>query len=287
MRPLPILATLAVLLVPLLARAASPIHILAAENFYGDVTQQIGGPGVTVTSILSNPDQDPHLFEVTPSVARAVSAAPIVVYNGLAYDPWIARLLKASPRRGRIAIDVGVLAHRHAGDNPHIWYDTKVMLRFAATLADDLARLDPAHAAEYRHRLAAFRTSMQPVQARIATLRARLAGQPVTATEPVFGYMLEALGMRSRNMGFQLAVMNNTEPSASQVAGFERDLRQHRVRMLVYNSQATDPIADRMMRLAKASHVPVVAATETEPPNTKYQAWMMDELNAVSQALPE
>lgn len=287
MSRLPILAALAVLFVPMLALAASPIRILAAENFYGDVAQQIGGPDVVVTSILRNPDQDPHLFEVSPSVAREVSTAPIVIYSGLAYDPWIAKLLRSSPRAGRIAIDVGALAHRHVGDNPHIWYDTDVMLRFASVLADDLSKLDPAHAAGYQHRLAVFRKSMQPVQAKIAALRVRLAGQPVTATEPVFGYMLQALGMRSLNMGFQISVMNNTEPSASQVAAFENDLRQHRVRLLVYNSQVRDPIAERMMRLAKAAHVPVVGATETEPPHTRYQAWMMSELDAVSQALPK
>lgn len=287
MRPLPIVVTLAVLLAPMMVLAASPIHILAAENFYGDVAQQIGGPDVAVTNILRNPDQDPHLFEVSPSVARDVSAAQIVLYNGLDYDPWMAKLLQASPRPGRIAIEVGGLAQRHAGDNPHIWYDAGVMLRFVAVLAADLAKLDPVHAADYRQRLAAFRASLQPVQAKIAALRARLAGQPVTATEPVFGYMLAALGLDVRNMAFQRAVMNNTEPSASQVVGFEDDLQQHRVRLLIFNNQASDPIAERMVRLAKASHVPVMGATETEPSGTKYQAWMMNELDAVSQALPE
>lgn len=287
MRPLPTLAALAVLLTPMLAAAAGPVPVLAAENFYGDVARQIGGPDVTVTSILSNPDEDPHLFEVSPSVARAVSTAHIVVYSGLDYDPWMAKLLHASPGHDRISIDVGALAHRKTGDNPHIWYDTKVMLQFAATLAGDLEHVDPSHAAGYQQRLATFRQALQPVEARIATLHARLAGTPVTATEPVFGYMLDALGMTSRNMDFQLAVMNNTEPSASQVAAFETDLRQHHVRMLVYNSQASDPVAKHMMELAKASHVPVMGATETEPPGVNYQTWMMNELNAVSRALPK
>jgi zinc/manganese transport system substrate-binding protein len=108
----------------------------------------------------------------------------------------------------------------------------------------------------------------------------------VTATEPVFGYMLAALGMQVRNERFQLAVMNNTEPSASDVAGFERDLKTHAVDLLVYNAQASDPIAARMERLAKANHIPVVGASETEPPGTTYQQWMASELNAVDRALP-
>ncbi|HET8996563.1 MAG TPA: zinc ABC transporter substrate-binding protein [Acetobacteraceae bacterium] len=286
MRLLPSLAALAVLLTPVLA-CATAVSVVAAENVYGDVARQIGGRDVTVRSILQNPDQDPHLFEVTPSAARAVSAADILVLNGLGYDPWMATLLHATPRRGRIVLDAGALAHRKTGDNPHIWYDTTVMLRAAAALAGALQQADPAHAAGYRQRLAVFRQAMQPVQARIAVLHARLAGLTVTATEPVFGDMLKALGMTSRNMGFQLAVMNNTEPSASQVADFETDLRQHRVRLLVYNSQAVDPIATHMRNLAVASHIPVVGVTETEPPGMTYQAWMLAELDAVARAVPD
>ncbi len=103
---------------------------------------------------------------------------------------------------------------------------------------------------------------MQPIQAKIAALRDRLAGTDATATEPIFGYMFDALGMHSRNQSFQLAVMNNAEPSASDVAAFENDLKTHKVKLLIYNSQASDPTAERMQKLAKNSGVPVVGATK-------------------------
>ena len=80
--------------------------------------------------------------------------------------------------------------------------------------------------------------------------------------------------------------MNDTEPSASDVAAFENDLRTRAVKLLVYNGQASDPIAQRMERLARAARVPVVGATETEPPGKTYQAWMLAELDAVANALP-
>lgn len=272
---------------PALAQqAAPPLTIVAAENFYGDVAQQIGGPAVQVTSILSNPDQDPHLFEASPSVARAVAAARIVVYSGIDYDPWMQTLLKATAASHRQVIVVASLVGRKTGDNPHIWYDPGTMQAYAKTLASALAADDPAHASEYAARDAQFTASLAPIQARIATLRQRLAGTPVTATEPVFGYMFAALGMRVRNLSFQLAVMNNTEPSAADVAAFEQDLKRHAVGLLVYNAQASDPIADRMKRLAEAGHVPVVGASETEPPGKTYQAWMTDELDQVARALP-
>ncbi len=282
------LATFAfVLALPVPAWAAGPITVVAAENFYGDVAQQIGGPAVKVTSILSNPDQDPHLFEASPSVARDISAARIVVYSGIDYDPWMASLLTAARSGDRRTIVVAPLAARKTGDNPHVWYDTQTMLAFAAVLTEVLAADDPAGAPGFRRRLASFQASIQPIQARIAAIRERLAGTPVTATEPIFGYMFDALGMRSRNQAFQLSVMNNTEPSAADVAAFERDLRTHRVKLLVYNSQATDPTAARMEAIAKAAGVPVVGATETEPPGETYQAWMTAEIDAVARALPE
>jgi zinc/manganese transport system substrate-binding protein len=275
------------LALPALAQPAAPgLDIVAAENFYGDVAQQIGGPGVHVTSILSNPDQDPHLFEASPSVARAISAAHIVVYSGIDYDPWMETLLKATRATDRQVIVVAALTGRKTGDNPHIWYDTETMLAYAQALAAALATDDPAHARDYAAREAQFAASIAPIRARIATLRKRLAGTPVTATEPVFGTMFDALGMRVRNLSFQLAVMNNTEPSAADIAAFERDLRTHAVKLLVYNAQASDPIAERIERLAKTSHVPIVPVTETEPPGTTYQAWIAAALDGVDRALP-
>jgi zinc/manganese transport system substrate-binding protein len=265
---------------------ADAIRVVAAENFYGDIAKQIGGADVTVTSILNNPDQDPHLFEVSPSVGRDVSAARIVIFNGIDYDPWMQKLLEAARSGNRTTIVVAELIGKKTGDNPHIWYDPATMLALAQKLTAVLETEDPNNRVTYDRRRAQFEQSLQPVQAKIAALRQRLVDTPVTATEPVFGYMFEALGLQVRNRPFQLAVMNNTEPSASDVAAFESDLKTHAVKLLVYNSQATDPIAERMRMLAQAAGVPVVGATETEPPGENYQAWMLGELDAVNQALP-
>ena len=267
--------------------ARGPVPVVAAENFYGDIAQQIGGSDVKVTSILSNPDQDPHLFEASPSVARGISAARIVIYNGIDYDPWMEKLLGAARSSDRKTVVVADLLGKKPGDNPHIWYDPATMLALAQALADSLASADPAHGAGYRQRMAAFQASMQPIQAKIAAMRARLAGTPVTATEPVFGVMFAALGMEVRNQSFQLSVMNDTEPSASDIAAFENDLKSRKVKLLVYNSQASNPVAARMEKLARASRVPVVGATETEPAGKGYQAWMMGELDAIDRALPK
>ena len=277
---------LALACAPLLAQAATqPINVVAGENFYGDVAQQVGGKHVHVTSILSNPDQDPHLFEASASTAKALSAARLVVYNGIDYDPWMAKLLSAAKAAGRKEIVAGQLMQKKTGDNPHLWYDPATMPLVAKAIAVELEVADPSNKAEYQQNLKRFLDSLQVLNSKIKSIHDKHAGTPVTATEPVFGYMASALGFKMRNEKFQLAVMNNTEPSASDVAAFENDLKTHKVKVLFYNSQASDQSAKRVQKIAKEAKVPVVGVTETAPTGKHYQDWMLGQLNALNQAL--
>ena len=264
---------------------ANPIRIVAAESVYGDIARQIGGAGVEVASILGNPNQDPHEFEASVATARQISDATLVIYNGAGYDPWMTKLLSASRAPSRKVIDVARLANKRAGDNPHVWYDLAAISALAVALADALAALDPKHQGEYAERLAAFEKSMRPLVDRVAALRKSYAGSPVTATEPVFGYMIDALGLAARNDRFQLAMMNGTEPGARDIAAFENDLKTRAVKALVYNTQTGSALAARMRALAVASGVPVVDVTETLPPAMSYQQWVGGELDALAHAL--
>lgn len=264
---------------------SAPIEIVAAENFYGDVAKQLGGSHVSVTSILSNPDQDPHLFEASPKAARALHRAALVVYNGADYDPWMEKLLAASNNERRITIVAAQLVGKKSGDNPHLWYDPETMPAVAKRIAAELERADAAHQAEYRANLATFLASLHAIDNRVAALRAKYHGVPVTATEPVFGYMSDAIGLRMHNARFQLAVMNDTEPSASDIAAFEQDLRDRQVRVLIYNRQATEALTKRMLALAGQAKVPAVSVTETQPSGKTFQQWMLGQLDALAVAL--
>jgi zinc/manganese transport system substrate-binding protein len=262
-------------------------RVVAAENVYADVAGQVAGKLASVSAILSNPDQDPHLFEASPSVARRLAGARIVVENGADYDPWMAQLLAGAPAAGRQVIVVADLTHHKDGDNPHLWYDPATMPAVAQALADALAAADPAHRDTYAHNAAAFDTGLAPLREQVAALHGRYAGMPVAATEPVFGYMAQALGLTVREQRFQLAIMNDTEPAAADVAAFEDDLRRHRVRALLYNSQATEPATQRLLLLARQAGVPVVGVSETEPPGIDYRTWMMRQLDALDRALSQ
>ncbi|HEY2757206.1 MAG TPA: zinc ABC transporter substrate-binding protein [Pseudolabrys sp.] len=265
--------------------ADGKIAVVAAENAYGDIASQIGGNRVAVTSILSNPNQDPHLFETAPGTVRTLSEAQVVVLNGADYDPWMEKLLKAGPRAGRAVISAATLMGRKPGDNPHLWYDPATMPKVAAALADAFSKADPAHAGDYAARLKTTLAALDRIDARVAQMKAKFAGQTVTATEPVFGLMTGAIGLKMRNESFQLSMMNDTEPSARDVAAMEDDLRGRKVKVLIYNSQVTEKLTERLRDIAMKAKVPVVGVTETLPADRIFQDWVLGELDALDKAL--
>jgi zinc/manganese transport system substrate-binding protein len=265
--------------------AGGKIAVAAAENFYGDIAGQIGGPQVDVVSILNNPDQDPHLFETTPRIVREIADAQVVIVNGAAYDGWMEKLLAAAPRPDRIVINAAAITGANPGGNPHLWYAPATMPAVAKAIADAFSKIDPAHAGDYAARLSATLASLARIDARVGQIKTRFQGQALTATEPVFGLMAEALGLTVRNQRFALAMMNDTEPSARDVAAFEDDLRNRRVKALLINKQISQKVTERLADLARSAKVPVVGVTETMPAGTSFQDWMLGELDAVDKAL--
>lgn len=272
---IPFLAALAAIVTAPLS--ADPIKIVAAENFYGGVARQVV-PEAEVTSILSNPNQDPHEFQTDAATAAAVAQADVVIYSGIGYDDWMERLLASGGKPGRVAIKVADLIGAKGGDNPHIWYDPKTMPALAAKLGGVLKLPGSG---------AAFAETMKPLTDKIAQLSARAKGVKVTATEPVFGYMATALGMEMLNYDYQLATMNDTDPSFEQIAGFESSLRSKTAKILFYNDQVSDPSTEQMRSIATQSGVPVVGVSETQPTDAaSYVDWMVSQLDEVAKVLP-
>ena len=277
-----LLCSVAALPTPAAARA---IRIVAAENFYGDIAAQLAGPQASVSSVLRNPDADPHLFEADVATARAVADADLVIYNGLNYDTWMTRLLTGTRSPRRLVVEAAAAAHAASGSNPHLWYDTRAMQAVAEAICERLAEIDPAHRALYAQRAERFRNSLGALETEIRRVRARYAGTPVAATEPVADYLVTALGLTMRERRFQLAIMNATEPSARETAAFEEALRRRQVRVLIYNRQASGSAVRRLLDIAHKSGVPIVGVTETEPAGRSYQQWMLGELGALARAL--
>ena len=265
--------------------ADGKLTVVAAENFYGDIARQIGGDKVDVVSILNNPEQDPHLFETTPGIVRQIADAQIVIFNGANYDAWMEKLLAAAPRPNRIVINAAQLTGAKPGDNPHLWYAPATMPAVAKAVTEAFGKTDAANANDYALRLVATLASFERINLRVALMKSKHAGQPVTATEPVFGPMADALGLTVRNQRFALAMMNDTEPSARDVAAFENDLKGKKVKLLLYNKQVSEKLTLRLLDVAKKAKVPVVGVTETLPANMSFQDWMLGQLDAVDKAL--
>jgi zinc/manganese transport system substrate-binding protein len=268
--------------------SGSAIVAIGAENEYADVIGQIGGPYVHVTAIMSNPNTDPHTFEASPAVAREVSAAQLVVQNGVGYDTFMNDIENASPNSSRKVIDVQqLLGLPNSTANPHLWYKPTTMPAVAKAIASDLAALDPAHASYFNSQEQKFVGSLAAWDQAIAAFKAKYPNTPVATTEPVADYMLQAAGADIMTpWAFQADIMNGTDPSPQDVA-IERSLfTDHKVKVFLYNQQVTDPLTQSLVTLAEANHIPVVGVYETMPvPGYDYQTWMEAEVHDLQLAV--
>jgi zinc/manganese transport system substrate-binding protein len=269
------------------SRSGGGLDVVAAENVYGSIASQIGGPRVSVTSILTSPDADPHLFEPDNANALAVSTAKVVLQNGLGYDAFMTKLENASPSKSRIVLTMADVLGVHGGDaNPHLWYDEPRFGRMGSAVADALTKADPPHARAYAAGLRRFDRSLAPLRREVASIRTRFRGAPVAYTEPVPGYLVTAAGLRNLAPGsFTRAIEDGTEPSPAAVAAVDELIAKRRIRALLYNSQAVSPITSQLRDAAKAAGIPVVAVTETLPTGLGFQQWQLDQARRLAAAL--
>jgi len=267
--------------------APGTIAVLGAENFYADLLAQIGGTKVTVSSILNDPNADPHAFEASPQTAKLVADAKLVIVNGLGYDDFMDKLLGASSKADRVVLNVQNIIKKADGDNAHVWYDPATMPAVAEAAAAELAKLDPQDASYFADQKAKYLGALKAIDDKIAALRAKFDGNPVAFTEPVAEYQADAIGLRVLTPeGFMRAIEQGIDPAPADVAA-ERDLlTRRRVKVLLYNSQVTSPLTSDIHDLAVTSGVPVVGVAETIPTRFKtYQEWMLAQLAELETAL--
>jgi zinc/manganese transport system substrate-binding protein len=270
--------------------AGNAIVAVGAENEYANVIAQVGGKYVQASAIMSNPNTDPHTFEASASVAREVSAAQLVVQNGVGYDTFMNTIEKAAPNSARKVIVVqNLLSLPTDTPNPHLWYKPGTMPAVANAIAADLAALQPAHASYFKANAAVFITSLTAWDNALAAFKAKYPNTPVATTEPVADYMLQAAGADNLTpFAFQADIMNGTDPSAQDTA-VERSLfTQHKVKVFLYNQQVTDTLTESFITLARQNHVPVVGVYETMPaPGFNYQSWMLTEVQDLTKAVAD
>lgn len=267
---------------------SNEINVVAAENFYGSVANVIGGKYVHVESILNNPDADPHLFTTSAKTSKAMTNAQVFIFNGVDYDPWSKTLLNTKNKDGkRSVIEVSQLMNISSKDaNPHLWYNPQTFPTLAKKLVVTFTEIMPAEKAYFESNLQNFLKEHQKVLAKIEQLKSKTKGVTVTATEPVFGYMADALGFDMVGKDVQWTIMNDADPSAKALAEYQNNIKDGKVKVLFYNSQVTDPVTTNIQDLAKKNNVPVVGVTETLPKGvTDVNTWFLSELNAIDKVL--
>jgi zinc/manganese transport system substrate-binding protein len=269
---------------------SKPIQVVAAENFWGSLVSQLGGTHVNVTSIVSNPNTDPHEYEANPSNAIAIANAKLVIVNGAGYDTWALDLIAASNTPGQVVLNVQKLISQSMGANPHFWYSPYYVNDTVKAMYNDLVSIDLGDKAYYTQQYAALNASLwSSYMSYEVQIKQEYAGAPVASTESIFIYMANATGLDVVSpVGFMEAVSEGNDPSAQDTATMEQLMEggNSTVHVLVYNEQTVTPLTQTIKALAAQYEIPTVGVTETiQPPSVSFQVWMGAELIALQDAL--
>ena len=266
------------------------IPVAASINAWGSILSQLGGTHVQATSIISNPDTDPHDYEPTPADGRTIANSVVFVENGVGYDPWAAKALAASPNPQRIVLDVGQLVGVPEGGNPHRWYSPPDVEKVADAITVDLKKADPADGAYFDNQRQNFEnTGLARYHQLINDIKAKYAGTPVGASESIFAPLADALGLNLITPpSFLKAISEGTDPSAADKATIDKQISGKQIKVYVFNSQNSTPDVARQVEEANKAGIPVSTVTETlSPAGASFQDWQSAQLQALQTALAQ
>jgi zinc/manganese transport system substrate-binding protein len=269
--------------------STSTIHVVAAENFWGNIAAQIGGRDIQVTSLITNPNADPHLFETSAQDAALLAEAQVVIENGAGYDTWMGSLLGADGGHPRIVNAASVLHVTGSDPNPHLWYDIPRVPSVAAAIAAALSKAAPEDANTFAKNLATFDSSLKPLDATLATIKRDYHNVSVAYTERVPGYLLADAHLDVKTPpGFARAIEDGTDPGAADTVAMQQLLTKHDINVLLYNVQTVTAVTTQMRALARQHRIPVVGVSETMPSGTTtYQQWQETQMTNLLHALQE
>ncbi|MER7899243.1 zinc ABC transporter substrate-binding protein [Streptomyces sp. NPDC096046] len=268
---------------------SSKITVVASTNVYGDIVEQIGGEHVDVTSIISDPDQDPHSYEADTQNQLALSKAKVVVENGGGYDDFVDRMLKSSDSSAEVinAVKVSGRTAPEGGElNEHIWYDFPSVAKISDSIATALGKADPDHAATFTKNAETFKSKLTPLESKEAQIKKEHGGEGIGITEPVPLYLTEASGLVNKTPEeFSEAIEEGDDVSPKVLQETLALYSGKQVEALVYNAQTSGPQTEKVESAAKAAGIPVVPVTETLPKGENYLGWMTANVDALASAL--
>jgi zinc/manganese transport system substrate-binding protein len=264
------------------------LTVVATENFWGSIAAQLGGERARVSSIIVNPNTDPHSYEPNAQDARTLAGAQLVIVNGIGYDAWADRLLAGSPVSGRLELNVGRVLGLAAGDNPHQWYYPRHVELIAAKISAALARQDPADAAYFAQRRAVFLTQQLARYDQLrGQIRGEFAGVPVGYSESIFQPLGEDLGLRLMTPNsFAKSIAEGTDVTAQDKQTVDAQASKRQIKVWIFNSQNVTPDVQRVNAIVRERNIPIATVTETlTPPSASFEQWQVAELEGLLAAL--
>lgn len=284
-----ILIILIFIVFPIIVSGTKPVKVVkvvAAENFYGDIVKQIGGKFVNVTSILSDPNVDPHEYKSNVNDAKVIASANLVIENGGGYDDWMDKLLSASPNSKRILLKGFDIATIKLPGNEYIWYSVVNIQAVAQAITINLKKLDPADGDTFTNNFQTFVEGLSQIRQKTVVIMHKYRGTPVGLTETFFLYQAGPLGLRVLTpFEFQKAVAEGNDPPADTIVTAEKQIKDKAINVLIYNKQTVSKITTKLKNDAKALKIPIVAVTEIMPADKNYQSWMLGQLDILEKAL--
>ena len=277
---------------PLPSSPGQVINVVAAENFWGSLVAQIGGIHVNVTSIVTDPNTDPHEYQANDSDAKAIAAAQYVIVNNVGYDTWATQLIGADGDTNQTILNVGdSLGVSVTGGivtgNPHLWYNPAYVNQTVAWMYHNLTTIAPSLSGYFTDQYDNLTASLGALYSHVTEIKDLFHGTEVASTESIFVYLANATGLDLVSPpAFMEAIAENNDPPDSSVVEFECQLESGNVKVLVYNEQTVTPITTTMKQIAAAHNVTTIFVTETlQPPGNTFQEWMLTEFNNLENAL--
>jgi zinc/manganese transport system substrate-binding protein len=265
---------------------SAPVAVVVSVDQWGDIVSELGGVCSNVKTVLAGSSVDPHDYEPSPADAAWFMGAKLVVINGANYDPWASKLA-ASSAAGAHVVSAAEVTKTPDGANPHLWYMPSAVTAVADAVTAELSKLDPRGGDYFSQRRSQFTTAMAPYTALIGKIKAGATGKSYVATETIFDYQAQALGLINKTPeGYQRASANGTDPSPGDLDAFRNLLTGRQVDVLIYNTQTEGSIPQQIRSVAEKAGIPVVNVTETVPSGqTSFVAWQDGQLVALGKAL--
>lgn len=266
------------------------LTVVASTDVWGSIASSVGGSHVEVTSIIDDPDRDPHEYEASARDQLALSTASVVIENGGGYDDVIDRMLASADNDSATTIDAVEVSGKEADAgqelNEHVWYDLPTVRAVVDEIESAYATVDPDHAEAFRSNADDLTEKLEELEDAEADVAEEHSGTPVSITEPVPLYMLEAMGLENRTPeDFSEAIEEDTDVAPETLRETLALYGEHKVDLLVFNEQTAGAQSDAVVDAAKENGIPVVAVTETLPKGEDYVGWMSETIDAVSTAL--